>query len=88
MKYVYLNQELIPGKQYLFHTRLIHNNKVKKFTGTFVDVSCGALRVEDYYDGKFTSCDMIFWTTPIEFITNISPIAKKNAIFTSKKIQT
>jgi hypothetical protein len=45
--------------------------------------------VEDYYDGKFACCDVIFWTTPLEFIRDFRPVANINAIFNSKqKIQT
>jgi len=87
--YTYLNQKLIPGNKYLFYTRIYNKGKMKKFTGTFIDIRCGTLRVEDYCDGKFTSCDMIFWTTPLEFITDFREVASKNAIFNSKqKIQT
>ena len=89
MHYTYLNKQLIPGNKYLFYTRIYDKNKMKKFTGTFIDIRCGTLRVEDYYDGKFASCDVIFWTTPLEFITDFRPVANINAIFNSKqKIQT
>ena len=76
MYYTYLNQQLIPGNKYLFHTNLVHKGKIKKFTGTFIDVTRSMLRVEDYDDGKYRQCEMIFWTIPIEWITNITPITK------------
>lgn len=34
------------------------------------------LRVEDYDDGKYKQCEMIFWTILIEWITNITSITK------------
>ena len=76
MYYTYLNQQLIPGNKYLFHMRIIHKNKLKRFTGTFMDITQSTLRVSDYDDGKYKSCDMIFWTTPIECIIKIIPITQ------------
>mgnify|MGYP001314547308 CR=1 FL=1 len=62
------NTYLNVGYTYKFYTCIPYKKSLKTFSGTYIDVSCGKMRVSGYKDSSIRLEKNELWTVPIEWI--------------------
>ena len=69
------NTYLIMGQTYKFYTCIPYKKSLKTFSGTFIDASCGQIRVSEYKDSSIRMKKNEYWTIPIEWVTDVTAVS-------------